>query len=209
LDADVASLAARVNGATWPPHGYKRAKADAALALRLEELLRSANEGSAIDSSYHAFVLAPGAEMPGEEDALNKRADATLADAAELLGVGVESFYSDEDKVGKDSGDEENDAFADGEQGDEGTFFNVLLHPDAEDLSQKNPNWWSEFYEKAEYEGRKAASELMNRELSDVHSEQIPYGRAWNHAIYSGTSKSGAEVGVMAVRFDEEDDFED
>lgn len=199
LGADIESLAARVNGATWPPSGYEGAEKDAKLALSIQKMLQPANEGSSIDSDYYAFVLAPEAEMPGEEDAINARVDSTLGEAASLLGVSVESFETDEEQ-----GEEEYDD----EAGDLAGVSSrcVFLHSDAQELVKTSKTWWREYYGKEEFKAREAASELMFKNLSDVDMDRIPYGRAWNHAIYSGMSKTGAQVGVMAVRFDEEDD---
>ena len=47
----------------------------------------------------------------------------------------------------------------------------------------------------------------FKKELTDLDRIQIPYGKAWTHAIYEGVSKTGARVGVIAVRFDEEDSY--
>jgi hypothetical protein len=53
----------------WPPTGWKGADKDAAMALKLAELLEGAVESSDIDCSFFAFVLGPGeGDEPDEDD---------------------------------------------------------------------------------------------------------------------------------------------
>jgi len=187
---------------SWPPRGYPGAEGDAALAAQLGKLLAEYVESSAEDHPYLPFVRAP--EADGDADADDDDDDEELHGKVEVAEEGDE----DEDEDGYEDEDEDG-----GETDGEGDPKLIMLGMEAEeieDLRAENKNWWKEYWEKGEYEARLAAGKLMAERLEGVWLDVDDDASAKRGlASYEGTSKSGATVGLMAVRLDdgvEEDD---
>jgi hypothetical protein len=218
---------------SWPPRGYPGAEEDAALAAQLGQLLADCVESSAEDHPYLAFVRAPQMDGDADEDddededdedddgeelrgtpRLDKRIQSGLDEVDALSGVlgglvGKEKLDAEAEE-GDENADEDDYEDEDGGEGDPKLIMLGMDAEEIDDLRSENKNWWKEFWEKEEYEARLAAGKLMAERLSSVWLDVDDDASAKRGlASYEGTSKTGATIGVMAVRLDDGVDQDD
>jgi hypothetical protein len=156
---------------------------------------------------------------------LDKRIQSGLDEVDALSGVlaglvgkeRLEAEAEDEDDDADEDEDEDDhddeDADDDGDGAGQGDPKLVMLGMDAdeiEDLRAENKNWWTDYWEKGEYEARLAAGKLMAERLTGVWLDVDDDASAKRGlASYEGVSKTGATVGVMAARLDDGVDEDD